>query len=265
MRIAVALGAIALLAFPYTRDPGAAVLRIAYTTELHGNLVPCACPVKPLGGLARRIGFIDSLRSAPDRAPLFVVDAGDMEPGREHFPLLGRDGREALSPLYRDAAFAIAYDAIAGVDLKANASRLVERGRIRVRLVSADENTDPANIDSRAKDGTDITVLLCSGDLHFAASAARRIGAQVAIASRGACYGGPIWQDGVLVLGPGSEGRYVGLARIEIDRAGRITSADVRLRPMDASVNASPVWRNRVESAVLAVERVHPGAFSRGE
>ena len=117
----------------------------------------------------------------------------------------------------------------------------------------------------RALGHTDLTVVLCDGDLSFATATARRLGAAVAVASRGACFGGPLWQEGVLILGPGRGGRYVGFARIDVNRGGTVHALDVRLRAMDASVPTDPAWRARVEKAVLDVESRLPGAFTVGE
>lgn len=111
----------------------------------------------------------------------------------------------------------------------------------------------------------DLTIALCNGDLSFATAAACRIGAQVAIASRGACLGGPVWQEGILVLGPGTAGRYVGLARIDVGREGTVRPLEVRLRPMDATVPIDPAWRERVEKTVLDIEGRLPGAFTSAD
>ncbi len=249
--------------------PGAEghALRIIYTTELHGNLMPCSCPVRPLGGLARRIGWVDSLRSCSDPAPLLVVDAGQFLPRSGDFPRLTREAREDLTPLYRDAMRAMGYDAVVGLDIQPNEVKVIERGGFRVAIAAADEALDTKALAVRLHQAgpVDVAVALCNGDLSFAAATACRIGAKVAIASRGACFGGPVWQEGILVLGPGSAGRYVGLARIDVAREGTVRPLDIRLRPMDATVPADPAWRERVEKTVLDIEGRLPGAFTAVE
>jgi len=268
--IAVATAAAAVIAagaIGSSGSAGARAIRIAYTTELHGNLMPCSCPVRPLGGLARRIGYVDSLRSATDVAPLFLVDAGRLMPSAQDFPLLSKNSRSILTPLIHDAVAEMGYDAIAGVDLEPNQARVLVREGVRVTVVAMDErlDTSAAAANARAAGRADLVVALCAGDMSFATAAARRVGAQVAVASRGACLGGPVWQEGVLILGAGTEGRYVGLARLDLDGRRPIRATDVRLRPMDASAPVAPAWRARVEKTVLAVEAVNPGAFSHGE
>jgi hypothetical protein len=248
-------------------DPRA--ITLVYTAELRGNLVPCACPARPLGGLARRIGWIDSLRSAAD-GPTFVVDAGSTEESLGGYPFVPASEREALRALIEDGDRAIAYDArVGGGDgvprLRANEARRVARGGVAVGFVAVDERTDPAPAGPAARGlgAVDLVVLLCSGDFHFATTAARFVHPDVVIVARGANYPAPIRQDGILFLGPGLDGKYVGYARITPGRPARALEA--HLRPMDASVPSAPLWEERVETALVGVEARHPGALSRGE
>lgn len=47
-----------------------------YSADIGGNLEVCGCPIKPLGGVARRLGYINAFRRrSPDTATL-LVDAG---------------------------------------------------------------------------------------------------------------------------------------------------------------------------------------------
>lgn len=266
-RIASTLQCFVLCVALVPRDAGGRTIRICYTTELHGNLMPCACPIRPLGGLARRIGWIDSLRAAPDAEPILMLDAGESLPRAQDFPRLDDSRRDAILPLYQEAAKRIGYDAISGIDLETNQAKILVRNGIHIAVVALAEGIDPETAAPalRSLGRVDLTIALCSGDLNFAASAARRIGAKVAVASRGACLGGPFWRDGVLILGPGRAGRYVGLAQVDIRPDGAVHALDVRLRAMDGSVSADPVWRDRVERTVLDIERVLPGAFVAGE
>ncbi len=82
---------------------GDAPLRIAFTAETNGNLLPCPCPGNPLGGLDRRIGFLDSLRAAPG-GPILIVDAGRFFPGSAEYPLLPAAERPRLIALHTAAA-----------------------------------------------------------------------------------------------------------------------------------------------------------------
>jgi 2',3'-cyclic-nucleotide 2'-phosphodiesterase (5'-nucleotidase family) len=49
---------------------------VFYSSTVHGNLEVCGCPIHPLGGVARRMGYINAFkRRSPDAATL-QVDAG---------------------------------------------------------------------------------------------------------------------------------------------------------------------------------------------
>ncbi len=249
-----------------------AAIAIAYTSELHGNLLPCSCPAHALGGLARRIGWADSLRAA-SADPLLVVDAAALLPEQQDFPLLSRDGLASLRDLHMEAARAIGYDAIAGAGsgdlplLGCNRARAIEVGGIRVLVAAVDERTDPAPAAAavHALGPADLVLLLCDGDMHFGSRAARVVGAQVAVVARGARFDAPVWQDGVLLLGAGVAGKYTGCARLTIGANGEVRPAGVRLRAMDGTVPIDRGWQARVETAALAIERARPGALSAGE
>jgi hypothetical protein len=45
---------------PAPTGGSADTLFIFFTAETRGNLVPCSCPTRPLGGLARRAGFLEA-------------------------------------------------------------------------------------------------------------------------------------------------------------------------------------------------------------
>lgn len=164
----------------------------------------------------------------------------------------------------------MAYDARVGAggdaaSLQANEALRVVRDGVAVGFVAVDERTDPAPAAKavRSVGKVDLVVLLCSGDFSFATSAARIVRADIAVVARGAKYTAPIWQNGVLFLGPGVDGKYVGLARVTDGKPVR--ALDVRLRSMDATVPSSPAWEERVETALVGLEARHPGALSRGE
>jgi hypothetical protein len=173
-----------------------------------------------------------------------------------------------------DGVRAMGYDAVAGIRdgemecdagvpwLAPNNARLIERGGARIVVASVNESLDPesARMAIRGAGRSDLLILLVDGDLHFASRAAQALGARVAIVSRGACFPQPVRQDGVVYLGPGRDGKYVGL--VTLDLAGgepRILSAD--LRRMDGSAPRAAAWTERVDALVLEIDRTNPGAL----
>lgn len=57
------------------KDDGYAIA-LFYSMGVHGNLEVCGCPIHPLGGVARRAGYINAFRKhSPDTA-ILQVDAG---------------------------------------------------------------------------------------------------------------------------------------------------------------------------------------------
>ncbi len=58
--------------------PPKPLLTILYTAEAHAALLPCECPLQPLGGVARRAALINQYRQ---RGPVVVVDAGGWASG----------------------------------------------------------------------------------------------------------------------------------------------------------------------------------------
>ena len=242
---------------------------LVYTAELRGNLVPCACPARPLGGLARRVGWIDSLRTARTD-PLFVVDAGSSADLLQTYPGMPASEQDGIARLLDDGVRASGYDArVGGSDappgLRPNEARRVQRGGATLAFVAVDERIDPAPAAGavRALGSVDLLIVLCSGDFHFATTAAQLLRPDVVVVARGATFPEPIRQDGAVFLGPGADGKYVGVARISCGKPPRTIEA--RLRPMDASVPASAAWEERIETVLVGLESRHPGALSRGE
>lgn len=252
-------------------------LTLAYTAELRGNILPCTCPRDPFGGMDRRIGFVDSLRSAGEA--LVVLDAGGLFPAPETTHMLSEAARESLQCLVSDGASSTGYDAIAGSAapphprcgaplpwLPPATARAIVRAGSRVVLASVAESLDPREARRAIKDAgrRDLLVLLVDGDLSFATYSARLLGADVAIVARGAWFPEPIHKDGVLFLGPGRDGKYVGLLTLELGSgAPRVVRA--RLRPMDGLVAAPDPWTERVAAFVMAVDRENPGALYPSE
>src|SRR5215467_7223123 len=59
-----------------------------YSMGIKGNLEVCGCPIHPLGGVARRTGYINAFRKRSPDAAILQVDAGyifsdDQNPGAE--------------------------------------------------------------------------------------------------------------------------------------------------------------------------------------
>jgi hypothetical protein len=51
-------------------------LVVFYSMGVHGNLEVCGCPIHPLGGVARRMGYINAFRRHSPDAAVLQVDAG---------------------------------------------------------------------------------------------------------------------------------------------------------------------------------------------
>ncbi len=49
---------------------------VFYSMGIHGNLEVCGCPIYPLGGVARRMGYINAFRERSPDAAVLQVDAG---------------------------------------------------------------------------------------------------------------------------------------------------------------------------------------------
>lgn len=56
-------------------DDGYSIV-LFYSADIHGNLEVCGCPIKPLGGVARRLGYINAFRQRSPAAATLLVDAG---------------------------------------------------------------------------------------------------------------------------------------------------------------------------------------------
>lgn len=51
-------------------------LVVFYSSSVHGNLEVCGCPIHPMGGVARRAGYINAFRRRSPDAATLQVDAG---------------------------------------------------------------------------------------------------------------------------------------------------------------------------------------------
>ncbi len=57
------------------RDDGYGIV-LFYSMGIHGNLEVCGCPIYPLGGVARRMGYINAFRKRSPDAAIIQADAG---------------------------------------------------------------------------------------------------------------------------------------------------------------------------------------------
>ncbi|HEX4948268.1 MAG TPA: multiheme c-type cytochrome [Blastocatellia bacterium] len=57
------------------KDDGYAAT-IFFSADIGGNLEVCGCPIRPLGGIARRLGYINAYRQRTPDATTLMVDAG---------------------------------------------------------------------------------------------------------------------------------------------------------------------------------------------
>jgi Cytochrome c554 and c-prime len=51
-------------------------IAVFISSSIHGSLEVCGCPIHPLGGVARRAGYIDAFRKRSPQAAIIQVDAG---------------------------------------------------------------------------------------------------------------------------------------------------------------------------------------------
>ncbi len=56
-------------------DDGYSIV-VFYSATVHGNLEVCGCPIHPLGGVARRAGYINAFKKRSPDAAVLQVDAG---------------------------------------------------------------------------------------------------------------------------------------------------------------------------------------------
>lgn len=53
-------------------------LVVFYSGDIHGNLEVCGCPIHPLGGVARRMGYVNAFRKRSPDAATILVDTGNI-------------------------------------------------------------------------------------------------------------------------------------------------------------------------------------------
>jgi hypothetical protein len=57
------------------KDDGYALV-LFYSADIHGNLEVCGCPIHPLGGVARRMGYINAFHRRSPEAAIVMADVG---------------------------------------------------------------------------------------------------------------------------------------------------------------------------------------------
>ncbi|MGD0091721.1 MAG: thioredoxin domain-containing protein [Planctomycetota bacterium] len=94
-------------------EPDKPLLTVLFTAETHAALLPCDCPLQPLGGVARRATLIKRYR---ERGPVLLVDAGGWHAGGIYDE--DSDGDKARDELRTwlaaSAMKLLRYDAISG-------------------------------------------------------------------------------------------------------------------------------------------------------
>jgi hypothetical protein len=241
-------------------------LRLLFTSETRGNLVPCPCPDRPWGGLDRRTGFL--ARAAADPRAL-SVDAGGFVPEGE-VPLRAEpEAAHRLIALLVEAARLSQFDAIAldpgqrrfleslapaeatstaGLFLDAGRPatfRLAPWGPFAAAVLAVLETLPDEAIVSAADDArrsADLLVVLARTSTGYA-RIAELTGADVVVLSDGARLQQPIRHGPSWIVGAGAQGREIGeLALVVTQPLARPSDRAVELgayalHPMDETVS----------------------------
>ncbi|MCY3019635.1 MAG: hypothetical protein NTW87_11475 [Planctomycetota bacterium] len=112
------------------------LLTVLYSAETHAALLPCDCPLQPLGGVARRATLIKRYR---ERGPVLLVDAGGWQAGGIYDEDSDGDPRhdELRTQLMARAMVLMGYDAISGREREeALQAKYVADGKQRRMLAS---------------------------------------------------------------------------------------------------------------------------------
>jgi hypothetical protein len=273
---------LALLAGPRLLLPSGAAaagspsdtLTILFTGETRGNLLPCACPNNPLGGLARRVRFLRERAEELAHGGLCLrLDAGGFLPEGE-VPLrndpqvaaslvrlllrgLRSSGIEATVLDYRERAFLEQsapeeYRRLEHALLDADppgSPKIIPWGGRKIALLALEESL-PDSVIIRAgclaRARADFLIVLGRANAFTGRRVARLARADLAILSRGARPDAPLEEGSALLVGPGAEGREVGEIRLCLDPAGRLRLVDFRLHPMDGGRPEDPEMSHAV-------------------
>ncbi len=244
-------------------------LTIYFTAETHGNLEPCACPQNRLGGLARRVGFLN--RSGESAGPVLRLDVGgflplDQVPLRDDAAVATRFVRLLLRGLERSGYDAIALDRgsrsflgkVAPAEAKrldqafldanpVGSPRLMRWGPTGIAVLAIDASVrdtvavlaaDDARRAARelsSSGAQPLLIVLARADAIEGQRVAQLTDADLVLLSRGA-RPRQAWEiEGSYLAGCGIDGKQVGEIHVRRN-AGRFVIEGFALHPMDESV-----------------------------
>src|SRR5262245_59873201 len=154
------------------KDDGYAIA-LFYSMGVRGNLEVCGCPIHPLGGVARRVGYINAFRKRSPDAAILQVDAGyifsdDQNPGADLRPdarlmndwivranevmnldvvnLGYRDLLYAGSLLKSDANLKLEKSSLISANVKANGTNRVTPAPYVIKIVTGKRLAKPVRI-----------------------------------------------------------------------------------------------------------------------
>lgn len=253
---------------------GADTLRVVFSAETHGNLEPCPCKERPLGGLARRVGHFAA--SVHGREATLRLDSGGFLPVadvplRDDPAVLTRYVRLLTQALIRSRLDAVALDGgqetlLAKVapreweslEPTALSASPVERARyfrwgdraVAVLAVASDLREDALKLAARnaraegaalvgGSASRTVLILLARADAWQGQNLARMVQPDLVLLSRGARPRGPIQIGPTTLVGCGIDGKEVGEVRIAETALG-LEFAGFSLHPMDETVTPDP-------------------------
>jgi len=241
--------------------PRTELFTVLFTGETRGNLTPCSCPDGPWGGLARRVGYLESRREET-RGPVLSLHTGGFlpvgavplrnDPKAEvqlvsllmESVLRSRIDVLALEPGERDYLAQIAPDLWWRLDpysldcVPPSPPRVVSLGGTPVAILALDESLDDQVLESagrKARAVAELVFVLARADGVSGRRIAARTGADLVILSFGVRTETPVRYENSWVVGAGREGKEIGELRLERTEQG-LRVADYRLVPMDETV-----------------------------
>lgn len=256
-------------------------LRVLMIAETQGNLEPCACPENPLGGLARRVG---TLAAAPEALRL---SGGGLLPQGE-VPLRNDPVvRQRLVALLLDAAYRSGFDLLAmdhaerafcyltaATETRRLESRLFDadppaparffRWQDRIVAVLALEETlsdEALRTASAAARGAGVRLatdgerpllfVLGRADSSSGRRLARLTEADLVFLSRGARTETPLREGKSILVGSGTQGRWISELRLGFAaESRRLVVGSYQLLPMDARAKEDPAVKTEVTKLV---------------
>ena len=232
---------------------------LVFTGETNGFLEPCGCSDHPLGGLARRFTTIANLGGG--KIPKLIIDSGDLvadygEQDRIKLKFLLQAmhhiGYELIHLGERDHAWSgdflqkeLFRNGLVGLDSK-TAPLLVTRKAGKHKILigalsrAADYSSLLAMVKASANHGT-FKVLMFHGSWQDARALALRNGPfNIIIAGHSQVDPPEPEQIGkTLVINYGTQGKYLGIAKIAVQSGGFTIAHEVR--PIESTVAPAPV------------------------